>query len=219
MAIPCQCWPLGACLSPKIGMSITGDRGVQTHELIEKGCLTVTTFSRFYPSSASLWGSFPFQSITSHLHFYSPPSPTCAAIYPCIILYNTWSPRLWLIYAYPLPSPLSYTIFKLITVVAGPSQAFHVFNLSYVRLSSLRLDLLYQYQAIASEVPRDQYTTDSSTCEPLILGPIDWLHQFHSVMLDAMTLSLEMWQTGLTKVEYKLRSYCTCYGSKGLCRW
>ena len=54
-------------------------------------------------------------------------------------------------------------------VVAGLSQAFLVFNLSYVQQLSLRLDLLYQYQAIASEVPHNQYTTDSSTCEPSIL--------------------------------------------------
>ena len=59
-----------------------------------------------------------------------------------------------------------------VLVMAGLSQTFLVFNLSYVRQLGLRLDLLYQYQAIASEVPCDRYTTDSSTCEPLILRPI-----------------------------------------------
>ena len=54
-------------------------------------------------------------------------------------------------------------------IVAGPSQAFLVFNLSYVQRLSLRLDLLYQYQAIASEVPHDRYMTDFLSCEPPIL--------------------------------------------------
>ena len=72
----------------------------------------------------------------------------------------------------PFLPPLSCTIFRLATVVAGPSQAFLVFNLSFVRQLSLRLNLLYQYQAIASEVPHDRYTTASFICEPPILRPI-----------------------------------------------
>ena len=91
-------------------------------------------------------------------------------------LYNIWSLRLWLIYAYPSLSPLSCTTFRFLTVVAGLSQALLVFNLSYVWLLSLRLDLLYQYQAIASKVPCDQFSTDSFTCEPPILRLIAWLH-------------------------------------------
>ena len=57
-------------------------------------------------------------------------------------------------------SLLSCTILQLI--VAGLSQALPVFNPSYVRQLSFRLDLLYQYQAIVSEVPHDWYTTNFS---------------------------------------------------------
>ena len=61
---------------------------------------------------------------------------------------------------------------ELVTIVAGLFQALLVFNLSYVQRLSLRLDLLYQYQAIVSKAPRNQYTTNSSTCELSILRPI-----------------------------------------------
>ena len=106
---------------------------------------------------------------------------------------------LWLIYAYWFSFSLSCTIFRLITIVAGPFQAFLVFNHGYVRLPSPRLDLLYQYQAIASEVPHDQNTTNSFTCEPSILRPIAWLHQIplsHTRPHDFV--HLETWQAGLT---------------------
>ena len=111
----------------------------------------------------------------------------------------------WLIML-TLLSPISCTILQL--AVAGLSQAFSVFNLSYVQRLSLRLDLLYQYQAIASEVPCDRYTTDSSTCEPSILRPIAWLHQIplsHARCCDFV--HLETRQAGLTDTWLTLTQY------------
>ena len=94
-------------------------------------------------------------------------------------------------------SLLSYTTLR--PVVAGPSQAFLVFNFSYVWRLSLRLDLLYQYQVIASEVPCNRYTTDFLSCEPPILRPIAWLHRIPlSYARRCDFIHLEMQQAGLT---------------------
>ena len=93
-------------------------------------------------------------------------------------------------------SLLSCTILR--PVVAGLSQAFPVFNLSYGQLS-LRLDLLYQYQAIASEVPCDRYMTNFLylwTINPQADCLTSWIPLSHTRCHDFV--HLEMRQAGLT---------------------
>ena len=121
--------------------------------------------SRLFPNDSPIYSPF--------IHHVILPSIFPMLLYHLLTWYPTRILDSNLIMLIPL-SPLSCTILR--SVMAGPFQASLVFNLSYVQWPSLRLDLLYQYQAIASEVPRNQYTTNSSTCEPSILRPLAWLH-------------------------------------------
>ena len=89
----------------------------------------------------------------SYVHHIIIPSISCSSL-PLADVASHSHLTFWPHYAYLL-SPLSCTMLRL--VMAGPSQAILVFNLSYIWRLSLRLDLLYQYQAIASEVPHDWY--------------------------------------------------------------
>ena len=118
---------------------------------------------------------FPFlvSHITLHFHFLLLITCQCGHLSTFPFLHTTQSFGLWLIYAYSLFPLISCTILRPLTIVVGLSQALLVFNLSYVCLSSLRLDLLYQYQAIVSEAP---YDWSSLLVNPLILRPIAWLH-------------------------------------------
>ena len=138
--------------------------------------------------------TFPFSSPIAFADRIPNPVPSYSGLFPddSPIYSSTTSPSLPLpillssladMASPSCPIPQTYDLSMLtrlsllsctlpISIMAGPSQAFLVFNLSYVRQLSLRLDLLYQYQALASEVPRDRYTTGFLSCESPILRPI-----------------------------------------------